>query len=259
MADDFPDLPLRPGNYAFFFDLDGTLAKIIAQPEQVSIPAHIVEALHNLSEISEGAVALISGRSIKELDRLSYPLHLACAGVHGAERRDIQGRQSRIELPPAIHGALCERLSSAVNFLTGVRLEDKGNAFALHYRANPEQQSAVHILAQSCVNDYPMLTLQPGKCVVELKPAGVSKGAAIEHFLTETPFLGRTPLFIGDDITDEAGFEVVNRHQGISIKVGGGNTQACLRLADVPAVWRWLLLFTGQGKSSLTSQQRSRS
>lgn len=113
-------------------------------------------------------------------------------------------------------------------------------AFALHYRQAPQYQQAIETLADSLVARFPELVQQPGKCVVELKPRGVNKGAAINDFMQLPPFAGRIPVFIGDDLTDEAGFDVVNAMDGISIKVGSGATAARGRLADVDAVYRWL-------------------
>ncbi|NDJ58033.1 trehalose-phosphatase [Enterobacteriaceae bacterium 4M9] len=232
--------PLAPGSYAFFFDLDGTLADIKPQPEQVFIPQTVREHLQRLAEETDGAVALISGRSMAELDRLSAPLHLPLAGVHGAERRDINGKKHGVTLDPALEKTLRQRLEAGLAVLDGTRLEPKGMAFALHYRQAMQHEQAVLALGRSLVAEYPQLALQPGKCVLEIKPQGISKGAAIAAFMQEAPFRGRTPVFLGDDLTDEAGFEVVNRLGGISIKIGKGETQAQRRLEGVQAVYRWL-------------------
>lgn len=118
--------------------------------------------------------------------------------------------------------------------------DQRAMAFALHYRQAPQQQSAVLELAQRIVQRYPLLALQLGKCVVEIKPRGVNKGEAITAFMQEAPFAGREPVFVGDDLTDEAGFSVVNQLQGMSVKVGAGETQAHWRLADAAAVRTWL-------------------
>ena len=240
MAEAFAVPPLTSGSYAFFFDLDGTLAEIQPHPDMVVIPPDVIQALQQLSALSNGALALISGRSMEELIRLSQPLRLPLAGVHGAERRDINGKVVRIALDDNIRQELRVTLSGAVKELSGVRLEDKGNAFALHYRDNPSRHQEVMDLASRCVASGHDLSLQPGKLVVEIKPAGASKGSALESFMATAPFSGRTPLFIGDDLTDEDGFAAVNRLNGVSIKVGEGTTQARYRLKNVPAVWQWL-------------------
>lgn len=232
--------PLAPDSYAFFFDLDGTLADIQPQPEQVFIPQPVREHLQRLAEQTDGAVALISGRSMTELDRLASPLHLPLAGVHGAERRDINGKTHCVTLAEALKEQLGAQLQAGLVCLNGTRLEAKGMAFALHYRQAPQHEQAVLALAQALVAGHPELALQPGKCVVEIKPQGISKGAAIAAFMREAPFVTRTPVFLGDDLTDEAGFDVVNQLGGISIKIGQGETRAQRRLENVQAVHRWL-------------------
>lgn len=226
--------------YAFFFDVDGTLAAIKPRPDEVSIPAAALDNLKRLAQCCEGAVALISGRPIGQLDTLASPLVLPVAGVHGAEHRDSQGHITRTALAPETVRALSEELTSAIGRLPGTTLESKGMAFALHYRQAPQHQQAVEQLAGSLTQRFPELVQQPGKCVVELKPKGVNKGAAISVFMQQPPFAGRIPVFLGDDLTDEAGFSVVNALGGISIKVGDGDSCAQGHLSDVSAVYRWL-------------------
>lgn len=141
--------------------------------------------------------------------------------------------------------------------MPGCELESKGMAFALHYRQAPEHQHAVLALAQAVVQRHPILALQPGKCVVEIKPRGVNKGEAIAAFMQEAPFSGRRPVFVGDDLTDEAGFSVVNQLSGVSVKVGGGETQAHWRLPDVAAVHLWIsnIANHGQQPDALTDRR----
>ncbi|AXU94880.1 MAG TPA: trehalose-phosphatase [Erwinia persicina] len=237
---DFVPPLLAATRYAFFFDVDGTLAAIKPRPDEVSIPAQVLDNLNRLAQRCEGAVALISGRPIEQLDALASPLVLPMAGVHGAERRNSEGHISRLRLQPATVTALSQALNTAMAVLPGTQLESKGMAFALHYRQAPQHQQAVEQLADSLVARFPELVQQPGKCVVELKPRGVNKGAAIEEFMQHPPFAGRVPVFLGDDLTDEAGFNVVNAMEGISIKVGAGTSAAQGHLSDVAAVYHWL-------------------
>ncbi|WP_338567342.1 trehalose-phosphatase [Erwinia sp. E_sp_B01_3] len=228
------------GRYAFFFDVDGTLAAIQSRPDEVFIPEQVIANLDRLSQLSQGAVALVSGRPMAELDALASPLHFPLAGVHGAERRDAQNQIERLSLPDDVASSLAALLSEAMAKMPDTQLETKGMAFALHYRRAEHFQQEVLALAQSMTERFPMLALQPGKCVVELKPKGVNKGAAIEAFMQQLPFAGRIPVFIGDDLTDEAGFNVINAMDGVAIKVGEGETVAAHRLPDVPAVYHWL-------------------
>ena len=232
--------PALTGNYAFFFDLDGTLADIQPHPDQVVIPDSTLQALNALAQQQGGAVALISGRSMAELDVLASPYHFPLAGVHGAERRDIHDQLHMVSLPDTLIQALHTQLSSALEMLPGTELEAKGMAFALHYRQAPHHEAAIFAVARSVAEAHPELALQPGKCVVEIKPAGINKGAAIAAFMAEAPFKGRTPVFFGDDLTDEAGFRVVNQAQGMSVKVGSGETIAGWRLENVASVWQWI-------------------
>ncbi|SCC15777.1 trehalose 6-phosphate phosphatase [Kosakonia oryzendophytica] len=232
--------PLFSGNFAFFFDLDGTLAGIKPHPDDVCVPDDVLARLALLAEMNDGALALISGRSIAELERLARPYNFPLAGVHGAERRDINGQTERVTLPENVLLPLERELRQGVSTLGGVELEAKGMAFALHYRQAPQHEDAVFALAKKMVTRFPQLAMQPGKCVVELKPSGIHKGAAIEAFLKTPPFSGRKPVFVGDDLTDEHGFIVVNRLGGVSIKVGAGATQAKWRLGSVSDVHQWL-------------------
>lgn len=248
MDDQISVPPALTGNYAFFFDLDGTLAGIKSHPDQVVIPADALQTLQRLVQQQNGAVALISGRSMIELDRLTRPYRLPLAGVHGAERRDINGKTHIVSLPEALFDALSAQLTAAVEALPGCQLESKGMAFAVHYRQAQQQQQAVLALAQEVVQRHPILALQPGKCVVEIKPHEVNKGEAIAAFMQEAPFKGRTPVFVGDDLTDEAGFAVVNQLGGVSVKVGGGETQARWRLPDVAAVHLWMSYIANHGQ-----------
>jgi len=240
VADSLNVPPALTGEFAFFFDLDGTLADIKPHPDQVVIPADILRVLHQLSSNNHGALALISGRSMAELDQLARPYRFPLAGVHGAERRDIHGNAHIVSLPDSLIQSLTVQLTAALEHLPGTELEAKGMAFALHYRQGPQHEAAITALATSIVAAHPQLALQPGKCVVEIKPRGINKGEAIKAFMTEAPFAGRTPVFIGDDLTDESGFSAVNQAGGVSIKVGQGETCAEWRLANVASVWQWV-------------------
>ncbi|MDT4309933.1 trehalose-phosphatase [Klebsiella aerogenes] len=249
MADQISVPPELTGNHAFFLDLDGTLADIKPHPDQVVIPEDVLQMLRLLAQRQHDAVALISGRSLTELDELTRHWRLPLAGVHGAERRDINGKRHDVSLPPALSREVGQALTSALQALPGSELEDKGIAFALHYRQAPQHQSAILALAQDIVQRYPILAIQQGKCVVEIKPRGINKGEAIAAFMREAPFAGRKPVFIGDDLTDEAGFTMVNQLGGVSIKVGQGDTQARWRLANVAAVHQWLRHVVGNMQS----------
>lgn len=251
MADTLSVPPVLTGDYAFFLDLDGTLAEIKPQPEQVVIPESVRQALAKLARQQQGAVALISGRSIAELDALLSPYRFPVAGVHGAERRDIHGQIHRATLPAGLAASLQQELLQALAAMPGCRLESKGVAFALHYRQAPQYAQNIQRLAEDLVARHPELAIQPGKCVVDIKPAGVNKGAAISAFMQESPFRGRQLVFVGDDLTDEAGFMAVNQCHGVSVKVGPEDTAAHWRFSDVAEVQQWLWQLTQQKQRAL--------
>lgn len=248
-----------PERCAFFFDVDGTLADIQPRPDDVFIPPPILISLADLHR--QGVpVAVISGRPLAQLDGLLFPLRLPAAGIHGAERRSADGAMAQAALDLELMAEIEQELAIACAEHPGLRLESKGIAFALHYRGAPELGPQAEALAGDFVARYGhALTLQPGKCVYELKPRGASKGEVIRAFMDEAPFAGRLPVFVGDDLTDEAGFEAVNELGGISIKVGEGPTCAQLRLHDVAAVAAWLQrLVTGLPTAPLFQPEQKR-
>lgn len=233
-----PPWPAKP---ALFLDLDGTLVEIVDHPDSAAASPRLRALLGELPAATGGAVALISGRRIEELDRILAPHAYVAAGVHGLQRRSSDGRvvpaaDAQDVLRPA--RAMLEPLAAAHD---GLWIEDKGAALALHYRNRPELESEIHSTAADLQDNLPPdVELLLGNKVLELKPRVMNKGSAIAAFMDEAPFAGRTPVFLGDDVTDEAGFRVVNALGGVSVKVGSGDTLALWRLADVEAVLGWL-------------------
>jgi len=231
----------RP-DWALFLDLDGTLLEIAETPAEVRISARLQAALPRLRDELDGALAIVSGRSLAVIDQLLAPLRLPVAGVHGAERRDAAGT---VHTATATSGLARARRSLATFVARHPRLllEDKDTALALHFRRAPELERAARAavaeaLAASSTSSF---ELQEGKRVLEIKPRNASKGDAIARFMREPPFAGRVPAFVGDDRSDEAGFAVVNGLSGCSIKVGlGGSSLARWRLPDVDRVLDWL-------------------
>jgi trehalose 6-phosphate phosphatase len=227
--------------WAFFFDIDGTLIEIAETPRAVQVDRALQQLIVDLHSATSGAVALITGRSLVDVDRLFPTILLPAAGQHGVERRDAQGRVSHHAFPSQRLEWAHRQLTQAVEAHPGLLLEHKGLSLALHYRRAPELEGYAEGLAHALL---PRLgsryCIQSGKSVVELKPAGKDKGVAIQEFMQEQPFQGRTPVFVGDDATDEFGFAMVNRLQGYSVKVGAGATVAGFRLQDVGLVRAWL-------------------
>lgn len=233
--------PLPDPSWAYFLDVDGTLVNLAARPEAVQVDGGLLGLIEGLFRANTGAVALVSGRMISDLEGLIGLPRLPLAGLHGLERRDSAGRLWIHAAPPAVKEAIKESLAPVMTRHVGLRLEDKGLTLALHYRQAPRLASYAHRLMTGFaqVQEHG-LELQRGKCVVELKPSGIHKGTAVAEYMAEPPFLGRRPVFIGDDLSDEHGFAEVNDRSGVSIKVGGGATCARFRLPDVAAVHRWL-------------------
>ena len=226
---------------AYFFDIDGTLIDFADTPTTVQVSDDVRGLLERLYKCAGGAVALMSGRAIGEVDRLFPTVRMPVAGQHGVERRNAAGVHSQHASPTERFEEARRQLTAAIADKPGLLLEDKGVSLALHYRRVPELADFVQRTMQEVLPQFDGLySLQRGKSVVEMKPAGKDKGLAVLEFLEEPPFAGRTPVFVGDDETDEYGFHVVNRVGGYSIKVGAGVTAARWRLPDVEAVRQWL-------------------
>jgi trehalose 6-phosphate phosphatase len=236
-----PVIATSADGWALFLDIDGTLLELAAHPAAVTVDLHLAHLLRGLYDETAGAVALISGRTVADADSLFAPLRLCVAGQHGAERRDFDGGL-HVHAPP-LDGLrrAAERLRRLVAAHPGLVLEEKGMNVALHFRGAPLLEAELVPLLERLVSELGQdFELQAGKMVLEIKPTGRDKGTAIEEFMQEHPFRGRVPIFIGDDLTDEYGFALVNRLGGHSIKVGPGASAAQWHLADASAVRGWL-------------------
>jgi trehalose 6-phosphate phosphatase len=233
--------PPLVANAAFFLDIDGTLFDIVALPAAVHASAADFQQLTALYEAAGGAVALVSGRPIAGIDKMFAPLKLPVAGQHGVERRDARGRVHRHAVSSELWRDAIAPLRRYAAQHEGLIFEDKGLSIALHYRLAPamedEVRQKVAAAAAKLGERYEML---PGKMVFELRPGGRDKGIAISEFMRERPFARRVPVFLGDDVSDEYGFTLVNRLGGHSIKVGAGPTAARWSLPDPAAARAWL-------------------
>lgn len=229
-----------PGAFAFFFDFDGTLVEIVDDPKAVSIEEPTLDALGRLRLANGGAIAIVSGRSIAQLDRALQPLKLPAAGVHGLERRTGQGRTIRTELDEPALRRLSEEVHAFADKHKGLLVETKPGSVALHYRMQPDLEGECLALAEAQAAADERIKLLRGKMVVEMMLGARSKGMAIADFLAEQPFRGRRPFFAGDDVTDETGFAEVESRGGISVKIGEGPTAAGYRMDSVKTFGRWL-------------------
>jgi trehalose 6-phosphate phosphatase len=224
---------------ALFLDFDGTLAPIAPRPQDVRLPSWVVPTLQRLKRSLDGALAIVSGRPLAEIDAFLSPLRLPAAGVHGVERRLADGR-IRVHAA-ATPASVVDAAQALASRHRGLLVETKPGGLALHYRLSPELEPVCLQAIETAVAACPEWQALRGKCVIEVKQRRVSKGAVVRAFVAEPAFTGRVPVFIGDDATDEDGICEVQALGGVGVKVGEGASAARHRLADVAAVSRWLV------------------
>lgn len=234
-------LPAPGADWALFLDVDGTIVEIADHPERTSPARDLPALLQALATALNGAVAVISGRPIDRLDDLLRCPGLPMAGIHGLERRDATGavhRHARADDALAVARAAVEAF---VADHPGTHYEDKALALALHFRTAPHLRDATMNLMSALAADMDGFSLQAGKCVIELKPSGRNKGTAVAEFLAEPPYRGRIPVFVGDDVTDEDAFRLVQARGGHAIRVGHDpGSAARWHIDSVPEVLEWL-------------------
>lgn len=234
-------LDLHPGQTALFLDFDGTLADIVDHPEDVSVHADIIAALERLCDTTNGAVAIVTGRAILDIDRFLAPLKLPVAGVHGLERRAATGAITSAMTNSLALEAVSGHLERLQSEILGTQLERKPGSVAFHYRRRPELAEECIAAVHRAIEGMEGLQILHGKMVVEVKAGKATKADAIAEFMHEEPFQGRIPVFAGDDVTDEDAFVEIARRGGISIKIGSGATVAAFRMAGTVDFRGWLL------------------
>jgi trehalose 6-phosphate phosphatase len=233
---------IRDQRLALFLDVDGTLLEIAATPDRVRVPASLRNTLQLSFAREHGAFALLSGRSLEDLDELFSPCVFPASGKHGLEVRLPSGRVVRPEIDSSILDRARRWLGMLQRENRGLLLEDKGVAIAMHYRLVPKLAAEVEIVMHEMAADLGgAFIVRPGKCVYELMPRGFDERSAIQLLMKEREFSGRTPVFVGDDPTDEVGFLAVNDMGGHSIRVGNlEETAARFRFSSVSTVVAWL-------------------
>ena len=234
-------------DWALFLDFDGSIVDIAPTPEAVVVPECLPALLIALREALGGAVAIVSGRSIEQIDGFLGTAVPAVAGLHGLERRRAEGGIVRPPLPRDDLRVVRALLEAFAAERPGILVEDKTYTLALHYRLAPSLRDDCRDVVNAALKDAPQgWQVIEGKFVFEIRPVGNTKGTAIEAYMGEAPFLGRTPVFCGDDITDEDGFEVVNALGGVSIRVGEGSaTRATVQAETVGELLDWLTRVAG--------------
>ena len=239
IASRLPQPPVAPSKPALFLDLDGVLAPLAPTPDAVGPDIRRTQVLKRLTDRLQGRVAIVSGRTLSEIDRISDGAARAASGVHGLQRRRGDGSMANRAPDPAVRRAVAAFDAFAAD-RPGVIVEDKALAAGLHYRQAPGVSAEALALATALAQETG-LALQPGSMVLELKTPGTDKGAALTAFMGEPPFAGAVPIMVGDDLTDEHGFEAAEALGGFGVLVGPERpTAARYRLEDVAAVLDWL-------------------
>jgi trehalose 6-phosphate phosphatase len=207
---------------AILLDIDGTLLDLMPTPREVWVPPGLAETLKRLVERTGGALALVSGRSLNDIDLIFAPDVFPAVGGHGAEMRIDPDNESVAAHAPPMDKELKRRLAAIAKLSPGILLEDKGYSLALHYRLAPHAEKAIYEAVSLIRADLPNAPIEvlPGKCVCEIKHSGFTKATGVLELMTREPFKGRRPLFIGDDVTDETVFAIMPDFDGLAFSVG---------------------------------------
>jgi trehalose 6-phosphate phosphatase len=216
------DLVRRLGECAVLLDIDGTLLDLAPTPREVWVPPGLAKTLSQLHEKTSGALALVSGRSLNDIDLIFAPEQLPAVGGHGAEMRISSDSEAVAVHAPPMDKELKRRLAAIAKLSPGILLEDKGYSLALHYRLAPHAEKAIYEAVSLIRADLPNAPIEvlPGKCVCEIKHSGFTKATGVRELMTHTPFRGRLPIFIGDDVTDESVFAIMPDFGGLAFSVG---------------------------------------
>ncbi|MEX3317102.1 trehalose-phosphatase [Sulfitobacter sp. PS-8MA] len=234
-----PPPRIKPGAHGFFLDLDGTLAPIVEDPQDTRLPERTRNLLTRLVAEVGGAVAVLSGRALADLDRIMGALRLPASGSHGQELRFGPHAAHPDAEAEGVPAAIIDRVEEFA-VLHGVTSERKPGAIALHYRKTPDQAEACRGFVDTLTAEEPGLRALHGKMVSEVALAGIDKGGALERLADTVDFQGRIPIMVGDDVTDEDGFRAAQARGGFGIKIGAGPSAAHYRLEDVEAFADWL-------------------
>lgn len=230
------------GQSAILLDIDGTLLDLAPTPREVWVPPGLAKTLNRLLERTAGALALVSGRSLNDIDLIFAPEQFPAVGGHGAEMRVAGDSEAVATRAPPMDKELKRRLAAIAKLSPGILLEDKGYSLALHYRLAPHAEKAIYEAVSLIRADLPNAPIEvlPGKCVCEIKHAGFTKATGVLELMTREPFKGRRPLFIGDDVTDETVFAIMPDLDGLAFSVGR-RAQGVAGHFDAPGdVRQWL-------------------
>ncbi len=215
-------LAKRLESCAILLDIDGTLLDLARTPREVWVPPGLAATLHALHGRTKGALALVSGRSLNDIDLIFAPDRFPGVGGHGAEMRLSTESEAVATHAPPLDPELKRRLAAIARLSPGILLEDKGYSLALHYRLAPHAERAIYEAVSLIRADLPSAAIEvlPGKCVCEIKQAGFDKASGVREVMRHEPFSGRRPIFIGDDVTDESVFAIMPELGGLAFSVG---------------------------------------
>ena len=207
---------------AVLLDIDGTLLDLMPTPREVWVPPGLIKTLRRLHERTGGALAMVSGRSLNDIDLIFAPDQFPAVGGHGAEMRITGDSEAVAAHAPPMDKELKLRLAAIAKLSPGILLEDKGYSLALHYRLAPHAEKAIYAAVSLIRADLPNAPIEvmPGKCVCEIKHSGFSKASGVRELMKHEPFKGRRPFFIGDDVTDETVFAIMPDMDGLAFSVG---------------------------------------
>src|SRR6478735_6631408 len=227
---------------AILLDIDGTLLDLMPTPREVWVPPGLVKTLNRLMVRTNGALALVSGRSLNDIDLIFAPDVFAAVGGHGAEMRIEPDSDSVAAHAPPMDKELKRRLAAIAKLSPGILLEDKGYSLALHYRLAPHAEKAIYEAVSLIRADLPNAPIEvlPGKCVCEIKHSGFTKATGVLELMNHEPFQGRRPIFIGDDVTDEAVFGIMPDLGGLAFSVGRRATGVADYFDEPRDVREWL-------------------
>src|SRR5450432_2926343 len=257
--DELPDAVPVPGaliphlgECALLLDIDGTLLDLAPTPREVWVPPGLAKTLNRLLQKTSGALALVSGRSLNDIDLIFAPEQFPAVGGHGAEMRLSTDSEAVATHAPPMDKELKRRLAAIAKLSPGILLEDKGYSLALHYRLAPHAEKAIYEAVSLIRADLPNAPIEvlPGKCVCEIKHSGFNKASGVVELMTHQPFRGRLPIFIGDDVTDESVFAIMPDLDGLAFSVGGRALGVADYFDDPSEVRDWLARLVGDGAAA---------
>jgi trehalose 6-phosphate phosphatase len=239
-AEEFPSIDLD--QCALLLDIDGTLLDFAPTPRAVTVPEGLVPILSGLLDRASGALALVSGRSLDDIDWMFAPARFPSVGGHGAEMRLSIDNEAVATHAPPLNPELKRRFAAIAELHDGIFLEDKGYSLALHFRRAPQAEAAIYDAVSMIRADLPNAPIEvlPGKFVCEIKQSGFTKATGVRELMTHAPFNERRPVFLGDDVTDETVFAIMPDYDGLSFSVGRRAQGVAGEFSGPAEVRRWL-------------------